>query len=69
LLNIEIDNTLCIVVVSVDITERKKAEERLKMNALLILKTTKAATCRITIPNFSKRTKKEKRAAVNQCQQ
>jgi hypothetical protein len=60
LLNIEIDNTPCIVVVSVDITERKKAEERLKMNALLILKTTKAATCRIHHTELFKTNKKRK---------
>jgi PAS domain S-box-containing protein len=37
LLNIEIDNSPCVVVVSIDITERKKAEDKLKkMNALLI---------------------------------
>jgi hypothetical protein len=65
LLNIEIDNTPCIVVVSVD--DRKKAEERLKeMNALLILKTTRSSNaaelslCHRTC--FSKRTKEKQQS-------
>jgi hypothetical protein len=70
----QIDNTPCIVVVSVDITERKKNRRALKGNecAAYFLKTTTATCGRIVTcqyRTFQNEQKKKKRAQINQCQQ
>jgi hypothetical protein len=67
LLNIEIDNTPCIVVVSVDITERKKTEERKGNECAAYFENDEQqrAAELSPIPNcFSKRTKRKRAAEL-----
>jgi hypothetical protein len=60
----QIDNTPCIVAVSVDITERKKNRRALKGNECAAYFENDDSNVRqnyhLPIPNFSKRTKKKK---------